>query len=375
MQLINVAAVDFSTGVQVGAPESVFFSNATVPDGKAPFAAARAPRAFFGDAMGFSGATAGNNTTTVSQLTDNTVFDGTEDLEYFANNATIVVATDYGIAGAFAATSKNTTSGDKTITIASHMANHDTDGPGWALYLDAVRMPGAGSVWGGELQVGNKGISPTAGDGAPGITPHGRFLSGSTRGLTIGSGADPNVHATSYPVDVALYIAPNGSTFYNGITFGPGALEPWADGGRRAINMQANGTRMSWFTAGAAPGSPYEQFYIAANMTGAASSRMGMRANDSGLSFLNDAEHPFFFLNNGVGSVALNYVAIGAAGTGSPARIYVDGVDDDADLLLDPAGAGHVRMGSYAALAGETASGTLTIKDANGVLRKLSVVS
>lgn len=48
---------------------------------------------------------------------------------------------------------------------------------------------------------------------------------------------------------------------------------------------------------------------------------------------------------------------------------------DDIDLRLTPAGAGLVRFGAHSALAGETVTGYITIKDAGGTTRKLAVVS
>lgn len=374
-QLIRPAAIYLAEGMQFGSPDSVFFSNATLSGGQKPFAAMRSPRAFLGDGMLFSGATAGNNAVTIPQLTDNTVFDGTHDLEYFANNATLVSATDYGIAGAFAATSKNSTLSDQTIAVAVHAANHDAGGRGWGIYLDVVRMSGAGTTWGGEFQIVNKGPSPTAGDGAPGTTPKGRFVTGATRALTLGSGADPTVHATAYPIDVALYIAPNGSTFWNGITFGPDSLEAWADGKRRAMNMESNGTRISWWSAGASAGNPYEQFSIEANVTGAAENRQSMIANDNGITFNNDAGHPYFFINNGPDTQEVNFISIASAETGDPARIYAGGIDTNSDILLQPAGTGVMRFGTHTTIGAETLSGYITIKDAGGTTRKIGVIS
>lgn len=48
---------------------------------------------------------------------------------------------------------------------------------------------------------------------------------------------------------------------------------------------------------------------------------------------------------------------------------------DDLDVLLTPAGAGLVRFGTHSALASETVTGYITIKDAGGTSRKVAVVS
>lgn len=47
----------------------------------------------------------------------------------------------------------------------------------------------------------------------------------------------------------------------------------------------------------------------------------------------------------------------------------------DMDLALTPAGSGNVQFGTHAAIAAETVTGYITIKDAGGTLRKLAVVS
>ncbi len=48
---------------------------------------------------------------------------------------------------------------------------------------------------------------------------------------------------------------------------------------------------------------------------------------------------------------------------------------DNLDIVLTPAGTGAVRYGTHSALAAETVTGYITIKDAGGTTRKLAVVS
>ena len=48
---------------------------------------------------------------------------------------------------------------------------------------------------------------------------------------------------------------------------------------------------------------------------------------------------------------------------------------DDLDLRLTPAGTGKVMFGAHSAIAAETVTGYITIKDAGGTTRKLAVVS
>lgn len=48
---------------------------------------------------------------------------------------------------------------------------------------------------------------------------------------------------------------------------------------------------------------------------------------------------------------------------------------DDLDVLLTPAGAGKVRFGTHSALAAESVTGYITMKDAGGTTRKVAVMS
>lgn len=72
---------------------------------------------------------------------------------------------------------------------------------------------------------------------------------------------------------------------------------------------------------------------------------------------------------------AVNYMKItnGAAGT-SPSLSSV-GAGTDLDLILTPKGTGVVQYGTHSAIAAETVTGYITIKDAGGTTRKLAVVS
>lgn len=48
---------------------------------------------------------------------------------------------------------------------------------------------------------------------------------------------------------------------------------------------------------------------------------------------------------------------------------------DNLDIVLTPAGTGNVKFGTHSAIAAETVTGYITIKDAGGTTRKLAVVS
>jgi len=48
---------------------------------------------------------------------------------------------------------------------------------------------------------------------------------------------------------------------------------------------------------------------------------------------------------------------------------------DNIDVVITPAGTGNVKFGTHSAIAAETVTGYITIKDAGGTTRKLAVVS
>lgn len=63
----------------------------------------------------------------------------------------------------------------------------------------------------------------------------------------------------------------------------------------------------------------------------------------------------------------------GAAGTAAALQAY--GTDTNLDLPLTPKGTGKVKFGSHSAIAAETVTGYITIKDSGGTERKIAVVS
>lgn len=72
---------------------------------------------------------------------------------------------------------------------------------------------------------------------------------------------------------------------------------------------------------------------------------------------------------------AVNYIQATGAATGAAPSFAVGGSDTNIDLALTPKGTGVLRYGTHSALAAETVTGYITIKDAAGNSRKLAVVS
>lgn len=73
---------------------------------------------------------------------------------------------------------------------------------------------------------------------------------------------------------------------------------------------------------------------------------------------------------------AVNYVEVtGSASAAGLATITAGGTDTNIDIAITPKGSGVLKFGTHSALATETVSGYITIKDAAGNSRKVAVVS
>ncbi len=56
-------------------------------------------------------------------------------------------------------------------------------------------------------------------------------------------------------------------------------------------------------------------------------------------------------------------------------RDRIEGTGANVDISFTPAGTGKMRFGSHSAIAAETVTGYITIKDSGGTDRKIAVVS
>ena len=72
---------------------------------------------------------------------------------------------------------------------------------------------------------------------------------------------------------------------------------------------------------------------------------------------------------------AVNYLVFTGSATGGAVTASAVGSDTDIDYAVSPKGAGVLRFGTHSALAAETVTGYITIKDSAGTVRKLAVVS
>jgi len=71
----------------------------------------------------------------------------------------------------------------------------------------------------------------------------------------------------------------------------------------------------------------------------------------------------------------VNRPVISGSATGNAVTISAQGSDSNIDFAITPKGTGNVRFGTHSAIAAETVTGYITIKDSAGNTRKLAVVS
>lgn len=125
------------------------------------------------------------------------------------------------------------------------------------------------------------------------------------------------------------------------------------------------------------------------NIGGAATGNncvMSTQGSDSniGLTVYTQGSGAYKFMTNNNGqqqfgithtASAVNYLNVTGAATGAGPALQALGSDTNIDLNLTPKGSGVVRFGTHSALAAETVTGYITIKDSGGTSRKLAVVS
>ncbi len=296
-------------------------------------------RVLIGDAYDFDGNTQGNNSNT-NFLLDPTIFDGSGTREWMLSNTYLSVIAEAGgvpILGAGIADEANGRAqgyGGIFFALNDTPLSEPGNARAYGQYIEAVRSPACDTARGFELNVINRGASPKASDPQPGILPNRGGFFGMTLGAHIASGGGAGEFATVEPADCALMVAPNASSFWTGISFLDGSLEPWGDSRARAILMKRL-DRVSWFDV-----ADNEVFAVDVTASGATKAQV-LEFNDAGMSLQNDVGNAVFFVNNGADSSEPNYVAVTAVDGGAPIMAAA-GPDADIDLELRPKGSGVV---------------------------------
>ena len=319
-------------------------------------------RAFFGDATASDGAfpSVANDWLT-------TYMDAYTSLGY-ANFAQTISMTSVG--GGFlgaARTAKATSAGANAYGVTAFgLANNATYSSfAWGYYGESHRVNSTASdCYGMEIAIVNRG-------GEIATTPY-SAPSGTTIGIQIDSGCGfsatqmPGVVSASTGLQFVNNITDSGSAggFLSGICFGSNSLSG-ADGttGTAVAIAMAKGHALKWYS-----GASTQTSTIICNGVTQANS-LNLVFGEGSLILSNASGGQILAAFPSVPNAA-NYLYLSAATSGSPPVIASGGSDTNIDLSLICKGSGAVRLGVYT--AGVSAStGFLTVKDSNGVVRKL----
>lgn len=284
-------------------------------------------------------------------------------------DSSVFVAQDIGLMGITAfVTNENQdfSSGNPTeaIGLSAFTINKVAGKTTWAGYLDVQHEAGLASY---GMEIAAKNLTATDSTDTPYSTVGGVY------GIWFAGGGDSSYGGTATnPSNTAIKIGRNAT----------GSAQPWNKG----IVFVSNGLTGSDGTTGTAtaiemgygqqivwraPGN-YGGFAINSEVStnGANSSLL---ATDNNIIFKGAAGQ--FLLQLTRETSGVNYLRFYTRAAGSGPRLEANGTDTDIDLELIPKGTGLVRFGTYSALAAETLSGYVYIKDAGGTTRKVAVIA
>lgn len=295
-----------------------------------------ADRVMVGDAVaydGSGGAGAGGSWVTTTGA-------GTVQMGWIERNAGIASVVSKGAIGLTGA-ARNVGVGGGVIGILGYAYNAgNIDQTSWGAYIESVRSGGSnGSAWAVEIDTTNLAPSPA---GTLPLGPYGArgaTFKGTTIGLGIQSGGDPNVNPNSYDCDVAIMVGSNGAKWLSGLVFRSAALYHNATTGRaHAISMAPN-QAITWFGSAATGDVVFYQTSSVQTIT----DRQGMEVTPNGIAFKNNNNTNTFQIQRAVNSVNFPFVIGGTSGDG--VRLGAAG-EDDVTMQISPKGVGEVRIQS-----------------------------
>lgn len=352
---------------------------------------------------------------------------------WLEKNAQMSVLSSEERIGLLAASQATGSSGASVIGIAGVCYNERNAGTARSIYADATLVSPGFVVYGLEVALSNRGSDVpanayTLAGGAIGIhmTPEGGT------GYTLGDSDTPATEGL-YPATVAINIAPGVDGTANkkwnlGIRFANNGLTTDGSGNMVAMSMGQK-QAIAWEASSTLPGArirsdvtavsgkdmgilftndtvsikgtgmsasvaEFAQVASAVNylkVTSAATtfppiiSALGSDTNVSLFYSVKGTAAHRFFCNGGtsneelriggIASAPVNFVHVYGGNSGGPPVLSAAGSDTNIDLVFTPKGTGTLRFGTHSAIASETVTGYITIKDSGGTTRKLAVVS
>lgn len=244
------------------------------------------------------------------------------------------------------------------VVIADHAASK-----AWAGYFEVQFEQGV-SGYCLELDAKNKsGVNVS-------VNPY-SFPNGGTYGAWVAAGGDSTQGgAPTNPSAAAIVITQNTHTWNTGIVVRAGSLtgSDGTTGAATAIDLP-RGHMIRWrgpTGVGAAT--------INSSITNA-NKQIGISFQEDALYVVGNEGTPIAIITRTAAGAPANYPQFTAMTTGVAPQVTAAGSDINIDLYLRTKGTGVLQFGTHAAIATETVTGYVTIKDAGGIVRKLAVVS
>lgn len=150
--------------------------------------------------------------------------------------------------------------------------------------------------------------------------------------------------------------------------------------GTGAMKVLLNSVEAARFSSASTLGSYWDFKYVSAInelklLTGGAAANLGFSSSGGGAIrfYTNDTLENQVVINRTASAV--NQLALTGSATGGAVTASAEGSDANIDFAITPKGTGVLRFGTHSALAAETVTGYITIKDSAGNTRKLAVLS
>lgn len=330
-----------------------------------------ADRVFVGQA---AGKFAGNFSTSAGEAGNSSWSDPDEACTYIGVNAHLLSISGgsadaggnsggYAIAGLSRGTD---TLGTGIIGVAGAIINDKADGRAWGIYSDLQHETGAWVSNGIEVAAKNKSTDNFT--YSPYTATFGVF------GARLVGGGDSAEGGDAINPSNSAIIVIKGDLSYGwnrGIVFRNDALTG-TDG---SVGSSSNATAIAmarrhaitWYAPDDVAGAT-----LVSTITDG-DNAVTCQFFDNGFNLLGVNGKQFFRANHTASGV--NYISIASGATGNAASVSVLGDDTNIDLQLSGKGTGVLRYGTHSAIAAETVTGYITIKDIGGTVRKLAVVS
>jgi hypothetical protein len=316
-----------------------------------------ADRVFVGEAANATGNRTGTQTAwpATSGVGPNWI---TRDSQFIATAATGLIA----VSGLSRTSDQDITGGNPQESIGgAFYAEADRDSSfAWGTYIEVVRRNDTSQGYCIELDAKNIGADVSPNAYTLGVTVHGIWAAAGGDGTYGGVPTNPS--------GAAIVILANDSTWNAGIVFSATGLTgtDGLTGTANAIEM-AKGHQLVWRESGGLIGA------LVRSDVSVATQRSQVLFGNNVMQVLNFGSKRTFQIEHV--SSGVNFLNAKGSIAGTGVSLEAGGDDTNIDIKLTPKGSGVLSFGTHSAIAAETVTGYITIKDSSGNSRKLAVVS